>query len=237
MAAMTGRPEARLGVNFWIGVAALLGALALHEFSRVDFAVQDAIFDFERGAWAVDGNNAAGRIAFYHAPKALIILVGVGLCGLLAGPRGVRERLGVQRRPLAAAVLTLACVPALVGLGKNLTQVHCPSELKRYGGFATRTTLCGEPPADERTVPRGHCFPAGHASGGYALFGTAWLRGSRRWRRGARAAAVLLGSMMGVYQMLKGAHFLSHTLTTLALAWLVAETWRAVLVPEARNTA
>jgi membrane-associated PAP2 superfamily phosphatase len=34
---------------------------------------------------------------------------------------------------------------------------------------------------------------------------------------------------MGLYQMLKGAHYLSHTTTTMLLAWIVVLLWRRAL--------
>jgi membrane-associated PAP2 superfamily phosphatase len=37
---------------------------------------------------------------------------------------------------------------------------------------------------------------------------------------------------MGGYQMLKGAHYLSHTLTTMLVAWIILLLWRRVLRAE-----
>ena len=75
----------------------------------------------------------------------------------------------------------------------------------------------------------GGCFPAGHASGGFALLGLVAARGTRRWRNGILALGLGLGWWMGGYQMLKGAHYLSHTLTTMIVAWLVVLLWRRAL--------
>jgi membrane-associated PAP2 superfamily phosphatase len=36
---------------------------------------------------------------------------------------------------------------------------------------------------------------------------------------------------MGGYQMLKGAHYLSHTVVTMLLAWIVLLVWRRVVRP------
>lgn len=54
---------------------------------------------------------------------------------------------------------------------------------------------------------------------------------ARRWRRGAILLGLAVGWWMGGYQMLKGAHYLSHTLFTMTLAWVVMLGWSRVLRP------
>lgn len=67
----------------------------------------------------------------------------------------------------------------------------------------------------------GRCFPAGHASGGFALIMLYFAVPNARWRWMGLAAGLAAGWLMGGYQMLRGEHFLSHTVTTMLLAWLV----------------
>lgn len=218
----------------WLWPVFLLGAVtAVFELTPLDLVVQDRLFNFTTGRWLVDGREPIGRLVFYTGPKAFVITLGGVLLALAAGPARWRKRFQLDRRGLWIAVLTLASLPALAGLGKRLTNVHCPSELRRYGGTVPYVALCGSYSADDRPVERGHCFPAGHASGGFALGSIAWLRPSRRWRTWAMALGLGLGWWMGAYQMLKGAHYLSHTLTTLLLAQIVIRSWRGALTPPA----
>ena len=91
------------------------------------------------------------------------------------------------------------------------------------------TIRCEPYPADDQPSPRGGCFPAGHASGGFALLGLIAVRSSRRWRNGVIALGLGLGWWMGLYQMLKGAHYPSHTTTTMLIAWMVVLLWQRVL--------
>lgn len=222
--------------RLWPALAALAAGLALFEFTELDLAVQDRLYDFAANRWLVDGNEPVGRLVFYNAPKIAVIAAGVALLALALGPARWRERLAFDRHGLAVAVLTLATLPALAGLGKNLTNVHCPSEVRRYGGVAPYVKLCAPYPEDDRPEQKGHCFPAGHASGGFALLGFAWLRPGRTWRRGAVRLSLAAGWWMGAYQMAKGAHYLSHTVTTMLLAWLVAALWaRMLLRPQAAS--
>ena len=67
-----------------------------------------------------------------------------------------------------------------------------------------------------------NAFPAGHASGGFGLLCLAFAWPQVRTCRLGLLAALLIGGWMGLYQMARGEHFLSHTLVTAALAWLVA---------------
>lgn len=199
--------------------------------------MQDRFFDFAARRWIVDGSEPAGRLIFYDGPKIAVFALAAALLALAAGPARGRERLAFGRRELCAALLTLGTVPALAGLGKSVTNTFCPSEIRRYGGDVPYVQLCSPYPAGDRPARRGHCFPAGHASGGFALLGLAWLRSSRRWRIGGLALGLAAGWWMGAYQMLKGAHYLSHTVTTMLLAWIVALAWRRVLACEGARCA
>lgn len=223
----------RNGNRRWLAwpIGLLAAVTLLFEFTPLDLVVQDQLFDFAAGRWMVDGREPVARLLFYTGPKLGVIACGLTLLTLAAGPAGWRTRLRLGHRGLWIAVLSLATVPALAGLGKRLTNVHCPSEVRRYGGTEAYVRLCSAYPAGEPPGRKGHCFPAGHASGGFALGGMAWMRATRRWRRRAVLVGLAAGSWMAGYQMLKGAHYLSHTLTTLLLAWLVCLVWRQLLGP------
>jgi membrane-associated PAP2 superfamily phosphatase len=222
---MTERP-ARLDRLLWPAVATLGLMLVLFEVVPIDLWLQDRFFDFEAGTWLVDRDAPAGRAVFYTGPKHALVALGIGLMLLLAGPEAWRRRVGMVRRDLAIAVLALAFVPTLIGTAKSWTNVFCPSEIRRYGGDAPYVKLLERHPTGDQPARRGRCFPAGHASGGFALFGLAWLRRSRRWRTGSIALALGLGWTMGLYQMFKGAHFLSHTVTTMLVAWVCVLAFR-----------
>ncbi|HLP24372.1 MAG TPA: phosphatase PAP2 family protein [Acidobacteriota bacterium] len=209
----------------------LAAAFALFEFTNVDLALQDHFYDFADRRWVVDGNEPVGRAIFYNVPKIGVMVIGATLLVLALGPARWRERLRLDRRALWVAVATLATVPALAGLGKNYTNTFCPSEIRRYGGDVPYVKVCEPYPSGDRPERRGHCFPAGHASGGFALMALAWLRPSRRMRVVGLALGLGLGWWMGMYQMLKGAHYLSHTVVTMLLAWIIALIWRRVIAP------
>jgi membrane-associated PAP2 superfamily phosphatase len=223
----------------------LLGVLGLvllgFELTDLDLVVQDPLYDAQAGRWRVDAADPLLRAIFYTGPKVLLILLGLASIALAAGPVRCRAALGFSspdsRRHLIVLVATLATGPALVGWGKSATNVFCPSEIRRYGGDVPYVTLCGSYPADDRPARAGHCFPAGHASGGSALVALAGIARTGRGRRLGLAAGVAAGGIMGAYQMLKGAHYLSHTVFTLAaIAWIFL-LWRRLLGVASRGPA
>ena len=215
----------------WPAVLVLAGVLALFELTALDLWVQDYFYDATDGRWRVDAADPLGRLLFYNGPKALIILTALGLLALALGPARWRERWRCGRRDLWVAVLTLVSVPVLAGLGKDATNTFCPSEIRRYGGDVPYVKVFARYPENDRPARRGRGFPAGHASGGFALHGLMWLRRTQAWRLGGLALGLGAGWWMGGYQMLKGAHYLSHTVVTMLLAWIVMLAWRRVVWP------
>lgn len=217
--------------TLWPALAALVGVFLLAEFTPLDLWVQDACFNFTTGQWRVDENASLPKALFYTGPKAVLIAFGVACIALLLGPASWRRRLGLgNRRPqLAAVVATLAVGPSLIGWGKATTNMFCPYELTRYGGDMPFIRLIDPVPAEVSAKRRGRCFPAGHASGGFALLALSGLAFTRRGRLRGIAIGLAFGSWMGVYQMLKGAHYLSHTLITILIVWLVFLALRAAI--------
>lgn len=232
---MAPRPEAparpappprrsRLDRTLWPALLLLAAVCAVFAGTDLDLIVQDWFYDAANARWLVDGHDTAGRLWFYQGPKVVIAAIGLGLLALALGPRRWRRRFGATRPDLWIAILTLVTLPLLTGLGKRYTGMHCPGEVQRYGGNAPYEHL--RLSIHTGTEPRGRCFPAAHASGGFALLGLAWLRRSARWRTAGVALGLGFGWWMGGYQMLRGAHFLSHTLVTMLLAWIVVLAWR-----------
>jgi membrane-associated PAP2 superfamily phosphatase len=116
-----------------------------------------------------------------------------------------------------AAIVSAAAVTAL----KTLSAHSCPWDLDVFGGTAHWFPLLGRPDA---AAGPGHCWPGGHASGGFALLaGYFALRDSHRaFARVVLALALALGLLMSFVQIARGAHFLTHNLWSLWIAWLAS---------------
>lgn len=205
---------------FWVAAGLFFSLAAALEFSGLDLWLQDWFFNPSTHSWLVDSKDQFAKAAFYSGPKILLISLSVLLLGLLAGPDAWRRRLEERgwhgsRSRLAWAFFCAACIPLAVAALKASSNVPCPSELSRYGGSATYRRpfdqeVCGE--------PRGRCWPAGHASGGFSLVALALLARRRAQILQWFGISSVAGWTMGMYQTLKGAHFISHTVVTMALA-------------------
>jgi membrane-associated PAP2 superfamily phosphatase len=116
----------------------------------------------------------------------------------------------------------LAIVPASIAVLKSRSDIYTPHSLVRYQGEKPYHHLF-EPLPPGWPPNQGHAFPAGHASGGFALMSLLHLFRKRRQRWAGLGVGLVCGWTMGVYQMVKGAHFLSHTVVTMLIAWLLIE--------------
>lgn len=159
-------------------------------------------------AWLIPHEHPLGLALAYDGPKALIIIWALLLIFAAFFAKRVRVR----------ALYLLACL-ALVAVVctqlRAVTGMATPLELREFGGAHEHLLLFQAKPPGYPS----HAFPAGHASGGFALIGLSWVLPARRWR--GWALGLVVGGTMGLYQMARGEHFLSHTLATLALAWLL----------------
>ena len=195
---------------------AIYGAMvALFELTPLDASVQELFFDRGAGQWLVAKDDLLLRTILYTGPK--VVLVGLGIAAFAAVLWiGFRQRRLL--RGVLVLALSLALIPLAVGQLKRVTGVHCPDDLVPYGGPVPFVSLL-EPYPESHTTWPGRCYPAGHASGGFALFGTVALARNRRERHLGIALGMGAGWIMALYQMARGVHFLSHGLATMLLAW------------------
>tara|TARA_R110002096_G_scaffold346647_2_gene540160 strand:- start:748 stop:1434 length:687 start_codon:yes stop_codon:yes gene_type:complete len=203
-----------------LAAAAIVACLAVFQLTDLDLLMQRHLFSVAPGRWIWSRDEAISRFLFYDGIKYLIILFAVGSAIALAFSR-FSKRLKRSRRGLIIVFLSLLLVPALVGSLKTATNIPCPRDLVEFGGDATYAGNIAAILASGHSQPRYRCFPAGHASGGFALLSLYFLARTRRQRIGALAIGLGTGWTMGLYKMAIGDHFLSHTIVTMMLAWLV----------------
>lgn len=188
----------------------------------LDFALARTLFfDASSGQWRAA--DAWWANEFLHTGGRWAIR-GVAAFALVAWLWTFRDRRFVARRR-AAAYLTLAIVlsTGLVGLLKSLTNVDCPIDLSAFGGHRPYVNLFADRPDD---LPHARCFPSAHASSGYSLLALYFLWRERRPARARRGlvAGVVMGTLFGVAQQARGAHFLSHDVWSALLVWLTCLT-------------
>ncbi len=198
-----------------ISILLLIGMILGQEYSGLDMRVQQMFYGAD--GWVVDHGKPVLRFIIYQFPRSLLIVYCAVVSLLLMLAIWVKRLARFRTRANVFVVLCLLLVPAFISAGKQETHAHCPHQYQEFGGTIPYVTLL----ETNKTPHNGRCFPAGHASGGFALLLFVMIASTRRRQMVALAGAMALGWSMGGYQMLNGRHFLSHTLATMLIAWII----------------
>jgi len=217
------QPSWQLDRGFWLShlllPLLLAGALlTLLEHTGLDLWLEDRWFALEGFRWAWRNSWLASTIIHVHGRQLIAAIAFTLLAALALGTKF--QSLRDWRRPLVYLLLSIIALPALVAAWKHFSQVPCPWDLARYGGLAAYRHNLAYPLGN---VHAGHCFPSGHASGGFALLScyfAAYLNTDRKLRW--LWPGMLTGWVFGLGQQARGAHFLSHDLWSLAWCWFGA---------------
>jgi membrane-associated PAP2 superfamily phosphatase len=187
--------------------------------THVDVRISDRIYAAGGGAWPIPHSGWMRQVAYDGAKRALVIFALYLLAG--AWKPALLRPIGLERREAVFVFVCLVLIPSLISLVKYHSGVYCAADLARYGGampdssgqFVLSRLFAVDPPHG--------CWPSGHASGGFALLALGALPRSAPTRRRLWCMGLAIGSTMGAYQVLRGAHFLSHILITALVAQAV----------------
>jgi membrane-associated PAP2 superfamily phosphatase len=162
-----------------------------------------------KNAWIMDG-------VLHRGGRSLSIFFGVVVLVLVCASL-FSKSYETKRKPLIFLFLGVAGSSSLVSLLKTSLAVSCPWEFDRYGGALSYVNII-----QQLQLRNGEgCFPAGHASAGYSwvalyFFGL-FFQSQLRWL--GLAAALSGGIIFGFAQQIRGAHFISHDVWSLAVCW------------------
>ncbi len=203
-----------------ITIITIIITILLFEYTNIDIALQNYFYDFQTHKWLIDRNEPVLKFIFYNGIKKLLIIFAVCILFSLIF---FRKKRVVQeyKKGLILVVLSAILIPVIVGSLKATTNTPCPKNIEHFGGVYPDIKVLDSYPKDFKQKKKIKCWPAGHASGGFALFSLFFLFKSRKNRKRALALAMFVGWSMALYKMFIGDHFLSHTLVTMELAWLI----------------
>ena len=143
-----------------------------------------------------------------------------GVAGLMVGAAlwSANDAPGRKHRWywIGVSVLCLLTVPTI----KRITAISCPWDLAEFGGVAAYVPHWRIGVSDGGS---GHCFPSGHAVAAFAFLSLYFGWRAHRPRQ-ARLILVLVccaGVLFGWAQLARGAHYVSHTLWSAWLCWLL----------------
>jgi len=206
--------------QMWMSAAALVIAVIFFGVSGTDIWVQNHFYNPVNHQWILDREDPVFNFIFYDGIKRLIIIFNVlVLIALVVGWK--KPFLARYRKGLIIVLLSSIFVPVIVGSFKATTNIPCPKNLEIYGGIYPHTCVWEKYPSTFCNQKKIKCWPAGHASGGFALLSLFYLFRKRRAKIIALSGVMVVGWSMGTYKMLIGDHFLSHTVITMIMAWLI----------------
>ncbi len=197
----------------FIATVVVIGAYDL------DLRLARALYDWQGDRWSLKRSFVTEALIHRAGRNASIVAwLGVVVAWAIAMRRPARA---AWRAPLGYLCLAVLTSTLLVSWIKSWSNVDCPWDIQGLGGVRPHLALFeARPPS----LPHVACFPAGHASGGYAwmalYFFFAMIK--PQWRLRGLAAGVGIGMLFGVGQQLRGAHFLSHDIWTAAICWFVS---------------
>lgn len=205
-------------LKLWTLFVILVIAIA---YFKLDFRLADIIYAMEGSDWTLSDSWLTKHV-LHDMGKRFSISMGVGVLILIVASFLV-ERIKKLRRPAIYLFTSTALSALVVSSIKNSINVACPWDLVRYGGDITYIGLLQKWPDG---LPDIACFPAGHASAGYAwialYFFFDYLFESPGWRRLGAAVALFMGLVFGIDQQVRGAHFMSHDLWSLIISFSVS---------------
>lgn len=198
-------------------LSGLLFAWIAHS-GTLDFWLSQQFFDPVSQTFPLQHNRPLFFLG--HTVLKKITVIGWLICIVLAVASIRLQRLRPWRRTLITFVVMAGCTAQVVQALKGSSIHACPYDLAMYGGNAPWFPLFDSITA---AVHKGRCWPGGHASAGFAIIaGYFALREKEpRWARWALIAGLVLGTVMGAVQVVRGAHFLSHNLWSLWFVWAV----------------
>lgn len=200
--------------------ATIIFCLWLFSATSLDFIVQDYFYQHLAHHWLWSAHEPVKHFLLYNFIKDLLALFALVLLIVLIADR--QGKLNPRLRSgMLIVLLSLLLAPATVLFLKWNTDVACPRALVEFGGSLPYHTLLNHLTTAFHYPELQRCFPAGHASGGFALMSLVFLFETPRSRRIAMVFALTVGWTMGFYKMAIGDHFLSHTVVSMLVDWLV----------------
>jgi membrane-associated PAP2 superfamily phosphatase len=183
-----------------------------------EYVARAVFFDVAHGRWIGADTWLTNQLIHTGGRWAIRAVLALGLAFWIA--TYVERDWRALRRPVAFFTIAGLLSIGVVGLLKTVTNVDCPWDLVPFGGRFPYIELFADRPDALRV---GRCFPAAHASSGYALLALYFVLRERHTRLAqlGLGLGLLAGLTFGLAQQARGAHFVSHDLWSAFLVWTV----------------
>lgn len=209
----------RYAINTSLAILCLL-SFWLHFYSNFDVYLQN--FFYSQKHWMIHPADPLFHALLYSAPKALVILLGALAFFLL-----IFRKNHLPSEKKVALVTFLLCIslfPVFINNLKEIFRQPCPWDLEIFGGYLNTTLL--DYFLEHKNL---RCFPGAHASAPFSLLSLTYFFSDRYNRRLYLFALIPFAIVVSMYQVARGAHFVTDTTLTAFSAWLFAEVVHYVL--------
>lgn len=211
----------KLAYGLITGTLLLALILAGEYYTDWDIDLQYFFFDAPNHRWKIYPELHKQLTVFFYAGIKNLIMAAAIFCLLWLLASIKYKNLRRNNKPCWIMLLSIIFVPAIVASAKYITNVYCPYQLNLYNGLYPFVRILENYPADFIQPKPGRCFPAGHATAGFAFMALYYCF-TTRWKRClGLTLGLALGWTAGIYQMFRGQHFLSHTLFSMVAAFMV----------------
>ncbi|GGI79423.1 hypothetical protein GCM10007978_16570 [Shewanella hanedai] len=191
------------------------------EYLQLDIPIAKFWFELEGGVtqWSLRHTWVLDNVIHVGGRNFVILISAIVLVSMIVS--FWKSSLKPFRKSLVLLFLSVLSTVLLVRLGKDLSHVSCPWDLSLFGGSHEYLPIFAISPSHGEL---GVCFPGGHSSGGFAwvaLYYFAYQHCPKlRWK--GLMFGLVLGGVFSLSQQLRGAHFFSHGIWSLGIAWLVS---------------
>lgn len=216
----------RLRTQLILTLILLIVVVMVFDRTSFDVWVQNHFYDAAATAkpplerWLIYKHDKTFEFWFHKSVKIVVAVFG-GCVFFLALAGFWLRRLAPYRHRLLFLAFAMGLVALLVGGAKHFTDTYCPNQTVLYGGEKPYVKVLEHYPAGFENRKKGRCFPAGHATAGFGLMALYFVFRSRKARLAGLAFGMTLGWVLGIFQIIRGEHFLSHTIFTMIASWLV----------------
>lgn len=125
------------------------------------------------------------------------------------------------KKRLLVVLLSAILIPLTIGALKKFTHMPCPSQISHFDGKFPDIKIFEKYDTNFKDKQHARCFPAGHATIGFCFMSCCFLFRNRRNKFISFGIGIILGWITGGYKMALGDHFLSHTIVTMILSWII----------------
>lgn len=197
----------------------LICVIFIFEITDFDIFIQNFFYNQETSQWLLDKEEPLLRLFLYDGLKKVLIVFSIFILIILLFFRN-KSIIQTYKKGLIIVLLSSIIVPLSIGSLKAISNTPCPKNIEHFGGNYPNVKVFENYPNTFHQEKNIKCWPAGHASGGFALLSLFFLFKKRKNQLLAFCFAFVLAWSMGIYKMLIGDHFLSHTIVTMLIAWL-----------------